>query len=210
MWNFIQKYFLKKVVFQTINNEYVDIVYKGVGKIPEFRKIRNTPQDFEELVGGEIKTIEYEDFIIVYKKDSDNLRANIYIDTNFLSLGLSIKGTLFAINQDESGIFKSLNQEQAIKCKEIFIRKSFNYENFDEKSRYIGNTKKRKFLNYEGKQNNRNLEIEKDKSDVITEKNLKNDNENRILSNVTDETVLKMILKMQFMIFDFIKNAIED
>lgn len=189
-------------------SQYVVIVYKEVGKEPEYRKIENSIKSFENLLGGEITTIHFEDVEIVYKKDSNNLRPNIYIIPDFLSIGLSIRGNLFLINKNEKSIFTTLTKEQAIKWKEILIRKSFHYENFDEYGRYISKMNEnpkyhRRKLQSDSLSNNKGkliLETTIDETDTTLNKADSDYNE------VDLEEVLKMILGMQSIILKFIKS----
>ena len=233
-------------------SEFVIGVYKEVGKEPDLKKVKNTKEDLEQLIGGEIATVKYDDYIIIYKKDSDSMLGNVCLDVKGYGLDLSLKGTIFVVNQDENGEFKSLNKQQALKSTGVLIRKSFNYKNFDEKGRYLTKSQRRK----RNKQNNTNktnssqLDIQKQAmgvSNSFFENNFrlekietKNDeqkeNSNTTLGendkgklvlertpetststesttpviSLSDETVLKMILKIQFIILDFINNAMDD
>lgn len=233
-------------------SEFVIGVYKEVGKEPDLKKVKNTKEDLEKLVGGEIATVKYDDYVVIYKKNSDNMLGNVCLDVKGYGLDLSLKGTIFVVNQDENGEFKSLNKQQALKSTGVLIRKSFNYKNFDENGRYLTKSQRRK----RNKQNNTNktnssqLDIQKQAlgvSNSFFENNFrlekietKNDeqkeNSNTTLGendkgklvlertpetststesqtpviSLSDETVLKMILKIQFIILDFINNAMDD
>lgn len=233
-------------------SEIVIGVYKEVGKEPDLKKVKNTKEDLEKLVGGEIATVKYDDYVVIYKKNSDNMLGNVCLDVKGYGLDLSLKGTIFVVNQDENGEFKSLNKQQALKSTGVLIRKSFNYKNFDENGRYLTKSQRRK----RNKQNNTNktnssqLDIQKQAmgvSNSFFENNFrlekietKNDeqkeNSNTTLGendkgklvlkktpetststesqtpviSLSDETVLKMILKIQFIILDFINNAMDD
>lgn len=231
-------------------SEFVIGVYKEVGKEPDLKKVKNTKEDLEQLVGGEIATVKYDDYVIIYKKDSDSMLGNVCLDVKGYGLDLSLKGTIFVVNQDENGEFKSLNKQQALKSTGVLIRKSFNYKNFDENGRYLTKSQRRK----RNKQNNTNktnssqLDIQKQAmgvSNSFFENNFRlekietNNDEKKENSNTTlgendkgklvlgktpetstesqtpvislsDETVLKMILKIQFIILDFINNAMDD
>jgi hypothetical protein len=172
-------------------SKYVVVVYKEVGKEPEFRKIENSIEEFEKLVGGEITTIHFEDIEIVYKKDSDNLRPNIYIRPEFLSIGLSIRGNLFVINKNDDS-FSTLNKDQAIKYREMLIRSSFNYENFDEFGRYVPNKKRnqRKKRNYDLMATNSKESVKPKYPDVITNKVKTGD---PIVDNLTSIPGIKLV-----------------
>lgn len=173
------------------NTKYVVVVYKEVGKEPEFRKIENSIEEFEKLVGGEITTIHFEDIEIVYKKDSDNLRPNIYIRPEFLSIGMSIRGNLFIINKNDDS-FSTLNKDQAIKYREMLIRSSFNYENFDEFGRYVPHQKRnqRKKRNYDLMATNSKESVKPNYPDVITNKVKTGD---PIVDNLTSIPGIKLV-----------------
>lgn len=157
-------------------------VYKEVGKEPEFKKVRNTLEDLKELLGGDVESIKYENFIILYKKNNKNLIPNIWINNGFLKIGITIRGKLFAVNKDEKGKFKSLEKYQAIKCRKILMEKSFNYENLNQKK-----------LKCDKNNFQRSLQIER----VDSKTNSKKFNQ---------EETLKMILGIQTIILKYIKN----
>lgn len=168
------------------NNEII-IIYKKVGTDAELKKVQNEPKTFENLLGGELEYLPYEDITIIARKNRDNLKPNIYINTEFLSIGSSIRGDVIIALKKENDIFKSLTKEQAIKYVEFLKRASFNYNNFDEKGRYIPD--------------NKNI---MKRSKLIIEKSI-SDNDVTNLNNTNEET-LKMILGIQSVILNFIKN----
>ncbi len=177
-----------------MTNEEIIIIYKKVGTDAEFRKIKNEQKTFEDLIGGELDYIPYEDITIVARKTREHLKPNIYINTEFLSIGSSIRGDIVIVCR-ENETFKSLTKEQAIKYREFLKRASFNYDNFDEKGRYIPNSK---------------LNSLKSKGKFIIEKGI---GENDIVSPTIDNNecfetneTLKMILGIQSIILKFIKD----
>lgn len=233
-------------------SEFVIGVYKEVGKEPDLKKVKNTKEDLEKLVGGEIATVKYDDYVVIYKKNSDNMLGNVCLDVKGYGLDLSLKGTIFVVNQDENGEFKSLNKQQALKSTGVLIRKSFNYKNFDENGRYLTKSQRRKRnkQNSTNKTNSSQLDIQKqalgvsnsffennfrlekietkndeqkensnttlgenDKGKLVLEKtpetSRSTESQTPVIS-LSDETVLKMILKIQFIILDFINNAMDD
>lgn len=233
-------------------SEFVIGVYKEVGKEPDLKKVKNTKEDLEKLVGGEIATVKYDDYVVIYKKNSDNKLGNVCLDVKGYGLDLSLKGTIFVVNQDENGEFKSLNKQQALKSTGVLIRKSFNYKNFDENGRYLTKSQRRKrnkqnntnktnssqldiqkqamsvsnsffennfrlekieTKNDEQKENSNTTLGEKDKGKLVLEKtpetSTSTESQTPVIS-LSDETVLKMILKIQFIILDFINNAMDD
>lgn len=185
-------------------NEFLIGVYKEVGKNPDVIKIKNKKEYLEKLLDGEYTSQDYDDYTILYKKQSDNLLANIYID-QYSKIGISLKGKVFAVGKDEEGNFKSLSKEQAKKSITFFLRESFNYKNFDEHGRYIPkSTRKnnRKIFN-----NNKNNE-KSTKEQPTKQKQITHSNPPTTIS--TDEQTLNMILKITFIILDFVKGALEE
>ena len=244
-------------------NEFLVGVYKEVGKQPDIVKIKNDKAYLEKLLDGEYVEQDYDDYIILYKKDSERLLPNIYIN-QYSKLGISLKGKVFAVSKDENGNLKSLNKDQAKRCLTFFLRESFNYKNFDEYGRYIPRSKRKgnkKIFNnkkenteqektpetkqQEVSQNKQSTSISHDdmkkalnvgnqffESQFRLEKveskkqdeNTSNSNENaKIDTNkqnstnsqspiiqLSDEQTLTMILKITFIILDFVKGALED
>ena len=170
-----------------MTNKEIIIIYKKVGKDAELKKVQNEQKNFEDLLSGELDYIPYEDIIIIARKNRNNLKPNIYINTKFLSIGSSIRGDVI-IALKENDIFKSLTKEQAIKYVDFLKRASFNYDNLDEKGRYIPSNKN---IMKRGK--------------CIIEKSI-GDNDVTNFNNTNEET-LKMILEIQSSILNFIKNT---
>ena len=246
-------------------NEFLVGVYKEVGKNPDVIKIKNQKAYLEKLLDGEYVNQDYDDYTILYKKDSDNLLANIYVD-QYSKIGISLKGKVFAVGKDEKGNLKSLTKEQARKCITFFLRESFNYKNFDENGRYLPKSarKNRKIFNnnktnekvvqekssepkqeqvtqnkpptivstndmakalnigneffesqfrLEKVESNKQVENtsksnENQKSD-INQQSLTNDSTPPVIK-LSDEQTLNMILKITFIILDFVKSALEE
>ena len=112
-----------------MNNNLILGIYKEVGKKPELKKIPNTFKDFEKLLGGNFESIQYQYFIILYRKNNYNLTPNILINNDSSKLGITIRGNIFVLSKDKNGKFKSLNDNQLLYCQKILIEKSFNYKN---------------------------------------------------------------------------------
>ena len=80
-------------------NEFLVGVYKEVGKQPDIVKIKNDKAYLEKLLDGEYVEQDYDDYIILYKKDSERLLPNIYIN-QYSKLGISLKGKVLAVAKD--------------------------------------------------------------------------------------------------------------
>lgn len=195
-----------------MNKEFLVGVYKEVGKSPDIIKIKNDKAYLEKLVDGEFTTFEYDDYVIIYKKKSDNLLANIYVD-RFSKIGLSIKGKIFVVSKDENGDFISLNKEQFFRCTDFLIKKSFNYKNFDEHGRYIPRSKRK---NNKTLFKNKNEKLEQEKTSNSSKNQKPNTNQQNSINlqpsiiQQSENQTLAMILKITFIILDFIKGALED
>lgn len=174
-----------------MTNTEIIIIYKKVGTDAEFKKVTNNLDTFQDLVGGELDYIPYEDVTIIARKNREHLKPNIYINTEFLSIGSSIRGNVIIVCK-ENDVFKSLSKEQTIKYIEFLKRASFNYDNFDEKGRYVPSGINNRLKN-RGK-----LIIEKSIGDT----DVTSSNDNLFETNET----LKLILGIQSIILKFIKD----
>ncbi len=179
-------------------SEYIVVIFKEVGKEPEFRKIENSVESLETLIGDKLDYISYEDVTIIARKNRENLKPNIYINTEFLGIGSTIRGSIVLVCRENTTL-KTLTKEQAIKYREMLIRASFNYDNFDEKGRYIPPKKENKL---------------KRKGQLVIEKGIGDDDikasPNRdSLSVFNSDETLKMILGIQSVILQFIRNNVE-
>lgn len=246
-----------------MNNEFLVGVYKEVGKPPDIVKIKNDKAYLEKLLDGEYINQDYDDYTILYKKDSEHLLPNIYVN-QYSKIGISLKGKVFAVSKDENGNLKSLNKNQAKRCITFFLRESFNYKNFDEHGRYIPRSKRKgnkkifkskkenteqdkppetkqqevsqnkpptsishddmkKALNVGNQFFESQFRLEKVETNKQTQ-NTSNLNENQTqntnqqnsinsqppIIQLSDEQTLTMILKITFIILDFVKGALED
>ncbi len=160
------------------------VIFKEVGKEPIFLKIENNIESFKSQLGGEIEIISYEDIEIICRKDRENLKPNIYLNTSFEKLNFSIKGDILITAKKENN-FISLTKEQVIKYNELLVKGSFKYKHFDENGKYLSNKELRK-------QNKCDF-----RNDVKNKKNIKEENL---------EATLQMILKIQTSILIFLQE----
>lgn len=159
-----------------MSNNYVVGIYKEVGKIPEFRKVKNTIKDLENLIGGKIEITNFEDSVILFNKNNRYLKPNIWADNGFLKLGTTIKGNIFIINKSINNNYISLTKEQLLNYALLLNKKSFNYS----KSNYKTN----------------------EQTKYLTLKPIENKN----TKNNSQEETLKMILGIQMIILKYIKE----
>lgn len=158
------------------------ILYKEVGKKPVKKYIPNTFKSYTDLLGENLTALPFKDILIIYKKNSDRLRANIYIGEH-MRFGTVIKGDVIVVAM-ENKCLKSLTDKQADIYKDFLIQEQFDYTHFDEDGRYISN----KELKKRRKANNATSNI----------------NRKSCQAQTLDNT-LAMIYKMQVAIYEFIK-----
>ena len=152
-------------------NNYLIGVYKEVAQKPVVIKIENKKEYIKLLLDGEFEEFEYDDYVVLYKKDNKNLLANIYINT-FSFVGLTIKGNIFIVAKDQLGNFISINRGQFNRATSMILRQQVSYKKFDEKGRYIP-----KYLRENNKNKNKqrllsndrdlNVDIKKDDTVII-------------------------------------------
>ena len=181
------------------------VIHKEVGKKLEFKKIENSPEEFEKLLGGKIEILsfnELEDVLFICRKYRERLRPNVYINITFGRLDETIRGDLIIVGKD----FKSLTREQALNYGELVTRESYNYSHFDENGKYLSNNQLRKRAKQkrlqERKQKPEYKENFEPAGEFVVEKSYTPE-ETEINSN---EQMLDMILKIQAIILQFIRN----
>ncbi len=161
------------------------VIYKDPGKTPILKKIKNDISEFEKILGGNINIIPYESIIIVCKENRKNLMPNIYINTKFLRLGETIRGTIIMASREEQN-FKTLTKEQAIEYIEFLKNASFHYDETIQKKTT----------------NNKNY------TKGLEREIYSNSNKERYIDNKECERdeVLHMILAIQTIILKFIRS----
>lgn len=183
------------------------VIHKQVGKKLEFKKIENTPEEFEKLLGGKIEILsfnELEDVFFICRKYRERLKPNVYINITFGRLDETIRGDLIIVGKD----FKSLTREQALTYGELVTRESYNYSHFDENGKYLSNNQLRKRAKMKKLQERKETKAEQEKpilptGEFVIENSYKQE-ETEISAN--NEEMLDMILKIQAIILQFIKN----
>ena len=184
------------------------VIHKQVDKKLEFKKIENTTEEFEKILGGKIEILsfnELEDVFFICRKYRERLKPNIYVNITFGRLDETIRGDLLIVGKD----FKSLTREQALTYGELVTRESYDYSHFDENGKYLSNIQLRKRAKLKKMQERKQKQILEPKEDnfqptgeFIIENSYKQE-ETEIKSN---EEMLDMILKIQAIILQFIKN----
>ena len=161
-----------------MSNREIIVIYKEVGKEPDLAKIRNTKESFEKLIGGEMEIIPYADIEIICRKNRKNLKPNIYLNVTPLRVDFSIRGNVIIARKEENQ-YKTLTKKQVFKHVKLLKEESFDNKKMLPARELSRNNTKTK------------LELEKI---VFSGEEYKS------------EEVLKMILGIQSIILQFIKE----
>lgn len=171
------------------NKNEIVVIYKEVGKKPEFKKIQNELNTFKNLLGSELDYIQYKDITIITRKNKKNLQPNIYLNTTMLNIReRNIKGNII-VTGCENGKFKSLTKKQAMQYQRFLQEESFTYNSFDSKKEDIPKNNKNQFI------------VEKEIGDNDTTSKTENSRQ-----DADTHEALKMILAIQTIILKFIKK----
>lgn len=172
-------------VKQEQTQEKIVILFKEPGKKPEYRKIENSDEEFKRILGGEILKLDMVESYIVYLKDSEHLKANIYVRVGTNSLGVTIKGNLLLVakNKDSNKII-SLTREEAISYGTFLVQRAYDYSNQDENGKFLS---KREMRQRElQKLKERKAEVQKCINDRLN--NIPEKNENTNIKSKDEET----------------------
>ena len=143
-----------------MSDEKIVVIFKEPGKTPEYRKIENSEEEFKRVLGGEILKVDMVESYIVYLKDSERLKANVYVRTGTNTLGITIKGNLLLVAKNkESKEIISLTRDEAISYGTFLAQRSYDYSNQDENGRFL--TKREMRLREISKLKDRKEEVER-------------------------------------------------
>ena len=137
---------------------------------------------------GETFLIPYKDIAFVCRKYRKNLKPNIYVNTKYLRVGESIRGSIVIASYKDNS-FVSLTKEQATKYIDFLKNASFNYNNTNKSNNLFVHKNTNSF---------KNLEKELIHGDV--EKTHTRNKQNK------ENETLQMLLAIQTIILKFIKN----
>lgn len=122
-----------------MREEKLTVLYKKVGKEPIEMEIENTLEAKQQLVGGLIEVVEYEDALLICNEEGKlmNYLPNVLFDYDYIA------GDFFIVGDDfENGDFKSLTKEQIERFKDDLKGRSFKYVIEDSKEKPERNKKK--------------------------------------------------------------------
>lgn len=208
---------------ETQNN--LIVLYKKVGRSPELIKIKDSLEEKEKLVDGNILVIPYDDILIICneKNQKARIKPNIIFDNKTISGDCFVVGDYF-----ENGEFKSLTKEQVIKYFNLFQRKSVDYSHFDENGKFLSRKElqRKKYLErqkqqtineyiFNSSENQKSEDKKVQTNDLFSSKNIVRkmniDNITTKSFEQNKEESLKMILVIQKIILNYInKRIIED
>ena len=161
-----------------MSNREIIVIYKEVGKEPDLAKIRNTKESFEKLIGGEMEIIPYADIEIICRKNRKNLKPNIYLNVTPLRVDFSIRGNVVIARKEENQ-YKTLTKKQVFKYVKLLKEESFGNKEVLQTRKFINN----------------DIRIKEEMEKIVSSE-----------EEYKSEEVLKMILGIQSIILQFIKE----
>lgn len=124
-----------KVLAVTEDNEtykrpdVLKVLLKRVGKEPEVVEIKNNLETKQELVGGLIEVVQYDDVIIICNEEGKvlGLPPNLIFELDYIA------GDCFIVGDDyEHGDFKSLTDDEIRRYKKDLSDRGFKYKSEDD------------------------------------------------------------------------------
>lgn len=162
-----------------MSSREIIVIYKEVGKEPDLVKIRNTKESFEKLIGGEMEIILYADIEIICRKNRKSLKPNIYLNVTPLKVDFSIRGNVIIARKEENQ-YKTLTKKQVFKYVKLLKEESFSNKEILQTREYT---------------NNNNIKVKEEMEKIVSS-----------ADEYNAEEVLKMILGIQSIILQFIKE----
>ena len=161
-----------------MSSREIIVIYKEVGKEPDLVKIRNTKESFEKLIGGEMEIIPYADIEIICRKNRKSLKPNIYLNVTPLKVDFSIRGNVVIARKEENQ-YKTLTKKQVFKYVKLLKEESFGNKEILQTGEYTNN----------------NIKAKEEMKKIVSS-----------ADEYNAEEVLKMILGIQSIILQFIKE----
>ena len=103
------------------------VLYKKVGENPVVKIINASLEAKQELVGGLIEVVPYENVLIICNEEGKilNLQPNVVFDYDYIA------GDFFVIGDDyEHGDFKSLTKDEIEYYKNDLSKRAFKYQKY--------------------------------------------------------------------------------
>jgi hypothetical protein len=105
------------------------VLYKKVGESPVVKIINASLEAKQELVGGLIEVVPYEDVLIICNEEGKilNMPPNVVFDYDYIA------GDFFVIGDDyEHGDFKSLTKDEIEYYKKDLETRAFKYKKYKD------------------------------------------------------------------------------
>ncbi len=107
------------------------VLYKKVGENPVVKIINASLEAKQELVGGLIEVVPYEDVLIICNEEGKilNMSPNVVFDYDYIA------GDFFVIGDDyEHGDFKSLTKDEIEYYKKDLSKRAFKPQEYKDDS----------------------------------------------------------------------------
>lgn len=117
----------EKLINSSVPRGKMRVLYKKVGENPVVKIINASLEAKQELVGGLIEVVPYEDVLIICNEEGNilNMPPNVVFDYDYIA------GDFFVIGDDyEHGDFKSLTKDEIEYYKNDLSKRAFKYQKY--------------------------------------------------------------------------------
>ena len=117
----------EKLINSSVPRGKMRVLYKKVGENPVVKIINASLEAKQELVGGLIEVVPYEDVLIICNEEGKilNMPPNVVFDYDYIA------GDFFVIGDDyEHGDFKSLTKDEIEYYKNDLSKRAFKYQKY--------------------------------------------------------------------------------
>ena len=124
-----EEYTEEKLLSSSVPRGKMRVLYKKVGESPVVKIINASLEAKQELVGGLIEVVPYEDVLIICNEEGKilNMPPNVVFDYDYIA------GDFFVIGDDyEHGDFKSLTKDEIEYYKKDLETRSFKYKKYKD------------------------------------------------------------------------------
>jgi len=128
---YIQETNEEKIINSSVPRGKMRVLYKKVGENPVVKIINASLEAKQELVGGLIEVVPYEDVLIICNEEGKilNMSPNVVFDYDYIA------GDFFVIGDDyEHGDFKSLTKDEIEYYKKDLSKRAFKPQEYKDDS----------------------------------------------------------------------------
>lgn len=128
---YIQETNEEKIINSSVPRGKMRVLYKKVGENPVVKIINASLEAKQELVGGLIEVVPYEDVLIICNEEGKilNMSPNVVFDYDYIA------GDFFVIGDDyEHGDFKSLTKDEIEYYKKDLSKRAFKLQEYKDDS----------------------------------------------------------------------------